>query len=200
MGDFRSSRAQPIVMALVSVLTRRLPYRVRQFGLAFAPVATAEVTAAIQAAALPPAAARLFRAMPRPYQRHALNVAARLQRAGHRDPVLLAAALLHDSGKWDAVSGRRVGLLQRIGVTLLARLGPGRRVLTLLAAGPPRRHSSRYGWYLQQAHPALGAAAAAAAGLPPPVVMLIRTHADAAACPPALQPTLRLLQWADDQE
>ncbi|MDQ2810190.1 MAG: hypothetical protein M3Z04_25200, partial [Chloroflexota bacterium] len=108
----------------MSVLARRLPYRVRQFALAFAPVAAAEVTTAIQAAALPPVAARLFRAMPRPYQRHALNVAARLRQAGQHDPTLLAAALLHDCGKWDAVSGRRVGLLQRIGATLLARLGP----------------------------------------------------------------------------
>jgi len=188
------------VTALGSTLARRLPYRVRQFALAFVPVAAAEVTAAIQAAGLPPAAARLLRAMPRPYQRHALNVAARLERAGHHDPALLAAALLHDSGKWDAVSGRRVGLLQRVGATLLERSGPGRWVLTALAAGPPSRRSPRYGWYLQRDHPALGADRAAAAGLPPAVVALIRSHADPAACPTALQPTLRLLQWADDQE
>ena len=42
---------------------------------------------------LPAGGARLFRAMPRPYQRHALNVAARLSRAGHSNPLLLAAAL-----------------------------------------------------------------------------------------------------------
>ncbi len=188
------------MMAIMAALVRRLPYRVRQFGLTFAPVAAAEVTAAIRAAALPPTAARLLRAMPRPYQRHALNVAARLQQAGHHDPTLLAAALLHDNGKWDAVSGRRVGLLQRVGATLLARVGLGRRVLTALAAGPPSRRSPRYGWYLQQAHPALGADHAAAAGLPPAVVTLIRIHADRAACSPVLQPALRLLQWADDQE
>ncbi len=187
-------------MSPITVLVRRLPYRVRQFARAFAPVAAGEVTAAIRAAALPPAAARLFRAMPRPYQRHALNVATRLQGAGHSDPVLLAAALLHDSGKWDPASGRRVGLMQRVGATLLKQWGLGRRVSAALTAGPPNRRSLRYGWYLQQAHPALGADLAAAAGLPPPVVTLIRYHANLAACPPALQPTLRLLQWADDQE
>jgi hypothetical protein len=93
-----------------------------------------------------------------------------------------------------------VGLVPRVGATLLRRLGPGRRLLARLAAGPPGPRSPRYGWYLQQAHPALGADLAAAAGLPPAVVTLIRTHEHAAACPPDLRRTLELLQEADDQE
>ena len=67
-------------------LLGRLPYRVRQFTLAaLAPVAPAEVEGALRQAGLPAPAARLFRAMPRPYRRHALNVAARLTAEGVED-------------------------------------------------------------------------------------------------------------------
>src|SRR5689334_7464213 len=100
-----------------------LPYRVRQFALAaLAPVAPAEVAAALRQAALPAPAARLFRTMPRAYQRHALNVAARLQEEGAAGPTLLQAALLHDMGKWDPATGARVGVVTRSIATLLGRV------------------------------------------------------------------------------
>jgi hypothetical protein len=179
----------------------RLPYRVRQFVLAAtAPVAPAEVTAAIARAGLPEAAARLFRAMPRPYQRHALNVAGRLGREGAPDQVLLQAALLHDMGKWDPASGRHVSVLYRVAATLLCRVPPGRVLLVRLAGGPPGSRSPRYGWYLQQAHPGLGAAMAAGAGVDADVVALIRYHQQPDGVPPHLAAPLRRLIAADDQE
>jgi hypothetical protein len=178
-----------------------LRYRARQFGLALlAPVAPAEVDAALAAAALPAPAAALFRAMPRPYQRHALNVAARLRREGHADPRLLRAALLHDIGKWDPASNRRVGTPYRVAATLLRRAGVGRALLARLVAGPPAPRSPRFPWYLQQAHAALGARLAAAAGVDAETVALIRAHERPAGLAPPLDALLRALRQADDQE
>ncbi|MGI8587874.1 MAG: hypothetical protein ACR2M0_09335 [Chloroflexia bacterium] len=176
------------------------PYRVRQFVRALAPVAPAEVEAALRASSLPDDAARLFRAMPQPYQRHALNVAARLSQEGHTEPLLLSAALLHDIGKWDPASGRSVGLLHRVAATLLRRVGPGRALLERLGSGNPSPRSPRYPWRLQQRHPALGAGLAQRAGVDPDVVALVLHHEDADGLPPHLRGALALLQRADDQE
>jgi len=187
--------------APLSWLLARLPYRVRQFTLAaLAPVAPAEVEDALRRAGLPPPAARLFRAMPRPYRRHALNVAARLAAGGAADTHLLQAALLHDLGKWDPATGARVNVVYRSLAALLRLVQPGRWVLAHLAAGPPRARSLRYPWYLQEAHPALGARLAERAGVHPDVVALIRYHQDPADIPPHLRPLLARLQRADDQE
>jgi hypothetical protein len=182
-------------------LVARLPYRVRQFLTAnLAPVAPAEIEAALAQARLPEPAARLFRAMPRPYQRHALNVAARLQRGGHTDPTLLGAALLHDMGKWDPASGRKVPVVHRSIVALITWCAPGRQLLRRLVAGPPPVGSWRYPWHLQQHHPELSARLAEGAGVAPDVVALVRYHQDGAGIPARLRPTLALLQQADDQE
>ncbi|HMA38418.1 MAG TPA: hypothetical protein VKY74_28475 [Chloroflexia bacterium] len=179
----------------------QVPYRVRQFVLALAaPVTPDELADAVRAAGLPAPAAQLFRAMPRPYQRHALNVADRLRREGHTDPHLLQAALLHDLGKWDPASGRRAGVVPRVLATLLGRRPGGRALLARLAAGPPAARSWRYGWHLQQAHPELGARLAERAGVDPAVVALVRYHQDARGGPAHLAALLRRLQHADDQE
>ena len=76
----------------------RAIYRLRQLWAAW----TARVSEAdlVEADAhLPPAARALFRRMPRDGQAHALKVLRDLKRAGHSQPALLAAALLHDAGK-----------------------------------------------------------------------------------------------------
>ena len=178
-----------------------LPYRVRQFLLAaLAPVAEAEVEQALALAALPAPAAQLFRTMPRPYRRHALNVAGRLYAEGQTDRQLLQAALLHDMGKWHPPSGRRVGLLVRVANTLLRRVSPGRALRRRLAAGPPSPRSWRYPWYLQAAHPRLGARLAHAAGLHPDVVALIAHHEDTAHAPEHLAAKLATLAAADSRE
>ena len=182
-------------------LVARMPYRVRQFLTAnLAPVAPAEIEAALAQARLPEPAARLFRAMPRPYQRHALNVAARLRGEGHNDPALLSAALLHDMGKWDPATGRKVPVVHRSIVALITWCEPGRQLLRRLVAGPPPVRSWRYPWHLQQHHPELSARLAEAAGVDPDVVALVRYHQDGAGIPARLRPTLALLRQADDQE
>jgi hypothetical protein len=177
-------------------------YRARQFfGAALARVDAPERAAILAAAQMPPPLAALFQRMPRPYQWHALNVARRLRAAGHDDPVLLQAALLHDMGKWDPATGRRVLLPYRVAAVLLRRAPGGPRLLRRLGAGPPGPRSWRYPWHLQNQHPALGAHVAAAHGAPHEVVALIRHHEQLTpALPPRQQARLRLLQDADARE
>lgn len=60
----------------------------------------------------------LFRSMPRADQRHGLDVVASLRGAGHADPELLLAGLLHDCGK-----GHSVRLWHRVAWSLGERYG-----------------------------------------------------------------------------
>ncbi len=61
----------------------------------------------------------LFAAMPVADRRHALDVVGRLIAAGHDDPDLLAAALLHDAAK-----GHRMRLWHRVAGVLLEAMAP----------------------------------------------------------------------------
>ena len=114
---------------------------------------------------LPAGAAALFEAMPVADRRHALDVAARLVAAGHDDPDLLAAALLHDAAK-----GRRMRLVHRIGGVLLEAFAPA--VLGRLARPDPG--SWRYPFHLYLHHADLSAALATGAGSSPRVAAFIR--------------------------
>ena len=114
---------------------------------------------------LPDAAATLFAEMPVADQRHALDVADRLARAGHDDRDLLAAALLHDAGK-----GRRMRLWHRVGGVLLEALAPA--LLRTLAVERPA--SWRHGFWLYLHHAAVSADLAEAAGCSPATGRLIR--------------------------
>jgi hypothetical protein len=71
---------------------------------------------------LTPAQLALFESMHRADQRHGLDVRAHLLAAGHDDPDLLVAALLHDCAK-----GRSVGLVHRVAWSLGERYGDGVR-------------------------------------------------------------------------
>lgn len=159
-------------------------YRVWQMWRALTPRPLDDADHAILAATLPPGGRALFAAMSRHDQRHSLSVYCALRARGHSDPELLAAALLHDSGK----GGGRVRLWMRPTLVLLRAGAPG--LLTWLARpaagittggpdtgiGVPRwRRPFYYAWH----HATVGAELAARAGLSTRVVLLIRTHHDA---------------------
>jgi hypothetical protein len=120
---------------------------------------------------LPAAAWPLFAAMPVADRRHALDVVRRLTDAGHDDPDLLAAALLHDAAK-----GRAMRLWHRVGGVLLDALAPG----VLRRLGSPQLRSWRHGFYLYLNHADLSADAAAAVGCADRVLAFIRGTSSAA--------------------
>lgn len=138
--------------------------RVRQFfSHLFARVTTGEVAAAH--ALLPASAVSLFDGMPVADRRHALDVVAHLRQAGHDDPELLAAALLHDAAK-----GERMRLWHRVAGVLLGAATP--RLLARLANADPA--SWRYPFHLYLHHADLSAEAALGAGCTARSAALIR--------------------------
>ena len=95
--------------------------RIRQFGR----YATGRVSASERQALrtwLTPAQLQLFEEMHRADQRHGLDVVTTLRRAGHAEPDLLIAGLLHDCGK-----GRSLHVWHRVGWSLSQRYGEGVR-------------------------------------------------------------------------
>lgn len=123
---------------------------------------------AILAATLPEAGRGLFATMTLNDQRHSLTVYRALRARGCDDPDLLAAALLHDSGKGNG----RVPFIVRPIVVLLRAFAP--RVLDWLARAP--RPWFRRPFYYASRHAGIGADLAASAGLSERAVMFIRTH------------------------
>jgi hypothetical protein len=145
-------------------------YRVEQF-LDHLRARVSADEAALAHRLLPAAARSLFDGMPVADRRHAVDVMARLLDAGHDDPDLLAAALLHDSGK-----GHRMRLWHRVSGVLLEAIAP--RMLTRLASAEPG--SWRYPFHLYLHHAQLSADAAVDAGCTPRTVALIRGTVDGA--------------------
>jgi len=138
-------------------------YRVRQFrNYLRARVSSDERSAAH--ALLPPRASAVFDAMPVADQRHALDVTARLQAAGLTDPDLLAAALLHDTGK-----GARVRLWHRVVAVLVQAVSPSR--MDALGSADPT--SWRHPFYLHRHHEMLSARVALEVGCGPRVAAFI---------------------------
>lgn len=124
---------------------------------------------------LSPEQLALFRSMPVNDRRHALEVLHRILTAGHSEPDLLRAALLHDAGKARAAAG----LATRVAVVLLARIDP--RLVDLLArrGGTGWRHSLYLYWH----HAEFGATLAASAGSSHKVYDLIANHSHGSADP-----------------
>lgn len=141
---------------------------------------------------LPPQGRALFQAMPRYDRQHALAVLGVLERAGHTDPDLLAAALLHDTGKTAHPKGR-LRLWHRVASVLVRAWRPD----LLARIGRDRPGSWRRPFFVQDHHAELSAELAQQAGCSPRTVELIRRHED----PPgaADDPLLAALQAADSE-
>ena len=106
-------------------------YRVGQFLRALtARVSEKEIEQAMRI--LRPKAQMLFHRQAIQDQRHALAVYHKLCHAGHTNPQLLAAALLHDVGK----AAARLPAWQRAVIVLLDRFAP--RLLARLSRGEPQ--------------------------------------------------------------
>jgi hypothetical protein len=101
-------------------------------------------------------------------QHHSLMVYRSLRDRGCTDTEMLAAALLHDSGKGSG----RVPLWVRPVVVLAHAFLPG----TLSWLAQNNRPRWRRPFYHARHHADIGAQLAAAAGLSPRTVLLIRTH------------------------
>ena len=142
-------------------------YRARQFFQALtARVSDEELREVAQA--LHPEALSLFRSMAIQDQRHGLDVYHALYQQGRRNPHLLAAALLHDSGK----AAAPLPPWQRAVILLLERFAP--RLLARLSRG--RLCGWRRPFVVHAWHPEIGAHLAEEAGCTPLTVALIRRH------------------------
>lgn len=163
-----------------------IPYRVRQFVQAV----YGRVTAAewdLVRATLPPAELQLFLAMPRYDQRHCLDVYWTLWHAGHRAPLLLRAALLHDCGKIDD-EGRPMSLHWYMLATVLRLVPPIYAAAAASGRGPFRavRIYAEHAWR--------GSRMLAAIAAPNEMVVILRHYHD-----PAPVGDAAILQWADNQ-
>ena len=166
-------------------------YRVAQFFRALtARVDEQDLNAALHI--LPPSARTLFRRQARQDQRHALDVYHALQRAGHTQKDLLAAALLHDVGKADT---RHPAWLRAM-IVLLKRFTP--RLWDRLSQGAPR--GWRRPFIMHAQHATRGAQSAQSAGCSALTVDLIARHEDRhPAKETAADKLLRILQTFDNQ-
>lgn len=163
-----------------------LGYRVAQFVAAI----RAEVSAAEKALVrqlLTPGEQQLFAQMPTYDQRHCLDVYQTLVQAGHHDPLLLRAAIIHDCGKVDD-DGRPMALGWYVLATLIKRIPALYLALAKDGLGPfrPLRVYAEHAWR--------GADMAARVASPPEIVTMIRHYHD-----PAPTGMAAMLQWADDQ-
>lgn len=140
----------------------RAAYRGRQFLRAVLPRIREDERATVEPY-LPGRLRDLFESLPAAEQRHGLDVFQALRAAGHSDPDLLAAGLLHDCGKG------RVRVWQRVAFVVLQAAGP--RVLRRLAS--PRGPGWRRAFDRMLRHPQLGAALVQEAGGSPRVVALV---------------------------
>lgn len=168
-------------------------YRAGQFwrqlrSTPLSPAARAEIAAVLRASEL-----SLFQQLDAGDQWHSYHVFRTLRDAGHKDPDLLVASLLHDVGKTRAP----LSVWQRSLIVLVQLFWPAR--ISAWGTGEPS------GWkrpfVVKVRHPAWSAEMAAAAGSTPLAVSLIRRHQDGMFYREGAPEDglLRLLQWADDQ-
>jgi len=147
---------------------------------------------------------RLFDRMPPNDRRHAIAVARTLQEAGHNQPALLQAALLHDAGK---SMGQPIS--HRVLIVLFEAFWPAAlQRLSTLGSSESGIHNSvinsvpfwRRPFVIHAQHPAIGAAWAEAVDCEPVAIELIARHQDQLTGQPTnvIDELLAVLQWADD--
>lgn len=119
-------------------------------------------------ALLSPPLAALFARMQRSEQQHSLRVLESLRRAGHEQPDLLVAGLLHDVGK----SQMPIGLVGRTLVVLAKAFAPP--LYGRWAQGEAR--GWRRAFVVAERHAAWGAEMLTEAGATPLAVALVRQH------------------------
>ena len=130
-------------------------------------------------------------------QWHSYRVFCTLRAAGHTQPELLAAALLHDVGK----TRLPLSAWERSLIVLAQFLLPHQAA----AWGKGQAHGWRRPFVVRDKHPTWGADMARSAGSLPLTVSLIYYHqdvldnVDVAEISAAEVQLLRYLQWADDQ-
>lgn len=161
-----------------------------------------------------PSQRQLFDRMSPNDQRHAVAVLRTLQEAGHHQPDLLQAALLHDVAKsmgQPIIHRVLIVLLHAFWPAMLARVSesasqPIANDISALSFQPALRASaSAFSWWrrpfvIHAHHPAIGAAWAAEAGCDPQAVRLIARHQDSLPHEAVTEEAklLAALQWADD--
>ncbi len=150
------------------MITLGLLYRVQQFTLALGAQAVQSREEDL-AQHLDERQQQLFCRMPAADQHHCLAVFRWLREAGHSDPSLLQAALIHDAGK----SLGPVGMRHRVVAVLARALVPS---WWERADGEPG--SRLYALHVYRNHAALGAELAARAGCSPDVIWLVAHHED----------------------
>jgi len=135
----------------------------------------------------------LYRQMRRSERLHSVRVLRDLLDAGHTQPDLLTAALLHDVGK----TRHPFSLPEKVLVVLVKAFAP--RLYACWGRAAPR--GWRRPFAVSAQHPAWGAEMVARAGGSPLTVALIRHHADPApaALPEETARLLAALQAADDR-
>ena len=145
-----------------------------------------------------PAQQSLFKRMTSNDQRHALAVVRTLQQAGHDNPALIQAALLHDVGK-----SLGQPLVHRVLIVLFEAFWPA--ALRWLSRLNTTKQVAQIIWWrrpfvIHAQHPALGAEWAEVAGCDPVAVRLIARHQDrlAGRVEAEEERLLAALQWADN--
>lgn len=169
----------------------RLRYRASQFWHALIAPKEGVETRAIQPY-LSPTQIVLFRRMHPSEQAHAFQVLNRLKDAGHDDPDLLTAALLHDIGKILSP----LSIWERVEIVVGKHFFPG--AAKTWSQGKPA--GLRHPFVVAENHPAWGASLATQTGATAQAVSLIGRHHEVLTERPA-SPTDRLLaalQHADD--
>jgi hypothetical protein len=145
-------------------------YRLRQFVAAVAGYIRLDERALV-VRLLDPGELRLFERMPRFDQRHCLDVYHTLTRAGHDDPLLLRAALIHDCGKV-ADDGRAIPLVYYGLFVVLKRFAPA-----LYRNAASQGRGLLWPFAIHAVHEQRAALLAEMVGSPPELVAILRDYA-----------------------